>query len=340
MAKWFQVLCDIFQSVDRTREVFDYALQATGSLLGNHIMFVGEDSYVRTLLGTVTDWLTVGGTALSVDSRLSRTDADTHLVQILATLASYHEQFTREQIRGLVSTLDKTAGSRGHAVSIECIHALTICCYEVPSVMSSNMDGILNKMSRLVTQQHLAIHTLHFLAGLSRFPELYRNFTESDYRRVFGVCASYLTSARGQHSTNERKRTPTSERSSTTRDEDALPEYVYALAHHVITFWFMALKMEDRPKQIPWITKNLHYTDSSGKQVMEEQGQVILDIMNMVAYTDRDETTREESSFKPGDGEVWKKTWIVGNALVTIETAARTGASVVTTRRPVSCLGR
>jgi len=56
----------------------------------------------------------------------------------------------------------------------------------------------------------------------------------------------------------------------------------------------------------------------------------------MVAYTDRDETTREESSFKPGDGEVWKKTWIVGNALVTIETAARTGASVVTTRRPVS----
>jgi hypothetical protein len=68
---------------------------------------------------------------------------------------------------------------------------------------------------------------------------------------------------------------------------------------------------------------------------MEEQGQVILDIMNMVAYTDRDETTREESSFKPGDGEVWKKTWIVGNALITIETAARTGASVVTTRRPV-----
>jgi hypothetical protein len=98
----------------------------------------------------------------------------------------------------------------------------------------------------------------------------------------------------------------------------------------------MALKMEDRPKQIPWITKNLYYTDSSGRQVMEEQGQVILDIMNMVAYTDRDETSRDETFVKPGDGEIWKKTWIVGNGLVTIETAARTGASVVTTRRPVS----
>lgn len=98
----------------------------------------------------------------------------------------------------------------------------------------------------------------------------------------------------------------------------------------------MALKMEDRPKQIPWITRNLYFTDSSGRQVMEEQGQVLVDIMNMVAYTDRDQTTREEFSVKPGDGEVWKKTWIVGNALVTIETAARTGTSLVTTRRPVS----
>jgi hypothetical protein len=100
----------------------------------------------------------------------------------------------------------------------------------------------------------------------------------------------------------------------------------------------MALKMEDRAKQIPWITKNLYYTDGLGRQFMEEQGEVILDIMNMVAYTDRDETTRDESFAKPGDGEVWKKTWIVGNGLVTIETAARTGTSVVTTRRPVSLL--
>jgi hypothetical protein len=98
----------------------------------------------------------------------------------------------------------------------------------------------------------------------------------------------------------------------------------------------MALKMEDRPKQMPWIIRNLYYTDASGRQIMEEQGQVIMDIMNMVGYTDRDQTLRDENFAKPGDGEIWKKTWVVGNSLVTIETAARTGVSLITTRRPVS----
>jgi hypothetical protein len=98
----------------------------------------------------------------------------------------------------------------------------------------------------------------------------------------------------------------------------------------------MALKIEDRPKQMPWIIRNLYYTDASGRQIMEEQGQVIMDIMNMVGYTDRDQTLRDESFAKPGDGEIWKKTWVVGNSLVSIETAARTGVSLITTRRPVS----
>ena len=117
--------------------------------------------------------------------------------------------------------------------------------------------------------------------------------------------------------------------------EEDLPHYLYSLAFHVITFWFMALRMEDRPKQIPWITKNLLTVDSTGRQSMEEQGQVIVDMMNMVAYTDRDHTIRNENFSKPGDGEIWKKTWIVNNGLLTIETAARTGVSQVTSRRPV-----
>lgn len=117
---------------------------------------------------------------------------------------------------------------------------------------------------------------------------------------------------------------------------DDVPQYLYSLAYHVISFWFMALKMDDRPRQIPWITKNLIYADNTGRQVVEEQGQVIVDMMNMVAFSDRDETTRDPTFSKPGDGEVWKKTWIVGHSLMTVETAARTGVSLITSRRPVS----
>jgi hypothetical protein len=191
---------------------------------------------------------------------------------------------------------------------------------------------------------------------LARLPELFKNFREDEFKLVFGVCFRYLQHIRDQrdrstHANASHGGLRTLRHSSASRDlvaspdinvskprtiEEDLPQYLYSLAYHVIIFWFMALKMEDRPKQIPWITRNLYHTDSSGRQFMDEQGQVIVDIMNMVAYTDRDQTQRDESFAKPGDGEIWKKTWVVGNSLISIETAARTGVSLVTTRRPVS----
>ncbi len=33
---------------------------------------------------------------------------------------------------------------------------------------------------------------------------------------------------------------------------DDLPQYVYALAYHVITFWFLAVKIPERPNHIGW----------------------------------------------------------------------------------------
>ena len=171
---------------------------------------------------------------------------------------------------------------------------------------------------------------------------------------MFGVCFRYLQHIRDQRSRAAmpslsqrvhtplrlngpvRESAPVPDNGSKKKHgvEEDLPQYLYSLAYHVLTFWFMALRMEDRPKQIPWITKNLLVVDSAGRYTMEEQGQVTVDIMNMVAYTDRDHTVRQDNFSKPGDGEIWKKTWVVGNALLTIETAARTGVSQITSRRP------
>ena len=169
VTKWFQALCDVFQSKVRTREVFEYALKATSSLLGNHLMFASESdfTYIRIILDTVTRLLMESNPVSSSEGLgLSRIDVAAHLVQILTTIMSYHGrgELTKQEIHGLVSTLDRIAGSQGHVVTIQCIHALTICCYEVPAAMSRNMDGIINTMSRLVTQQHLAIHILQFAA--------------------------------------------------------------------------------------------------------------------------------------------------------------------------------
>jgi hypothetical protein len=286
---------------------------------------------------------------------LKKADVAVCLFHVLTVIISYHEYFEKSEEDDLVKAFLQGI-VQWDRTSKWCIHALSVCCFEVPLSISKSLDSIVQKMSQIITKPAIAIHILEFLTSLARLPELYKNFREDEFKTVFGVCFRYLQHIRDQrdraahpsfaqgghrtlrHSGASRDLVSSpdnSVRRSRTVEED-LPQYLYSLAYHVITFWFMALKMEDRSKQIPWITRNLYYTDSSGRQIMEEQGQVLLDIMNMVAYTDRDQTLRDDGFAKPGDGEIWKKTWVVGNSLVSIETAARTGVSLVTTRRPVS----
>lgn len=286
---------------------------------------------------------------------LKKADVAVCLYHILTVIISYHEYFEKSEEDDMVKAFLQGI-VQWDRTSKWCIHALSVCCFELPLAVSKSLDTIIQKLSQIVTKPATAIHILEFLTSLARLPELYRNFREEEFKTVFGVCFRYLQHIRDQRSRaampSVSQRGHSSLRHSgpgkdlgTTSDsgsrrphsvEEDLPQYLYSLAFHVITFWFMAVKLEDRPKQIPWIIKNLWTVDSSGRQSMEEQGQVIVDIMNMVAYTDRDHTVRRENFSKPGDGEVWKKTWIINNALLTIETAARTGVSQITNRRPVS----
>jgi hypothetical protein len=111
---------------------------------------------------------------------------------------------------------------------------------------------------------------------------------------------------------------------------------VYALAYHVITFWFISLKLEDRGDHVSWITKNLVFKDESGKEILEEQGQVIIDMMQRVAYSDWEETSADPAFESDVNGEILKKRWLVGTSIVTIQQARRTGWAQITKRQPVS----
>lgn len=284
---------------------------------------------------------------------LKKADVAVCLFHVLTVIISYHEHFGKSEEDDLVKAFLQGI-VQWDRTSKWCIHALSVCCFEIPLSVSKSLDSIIQKVSQIVTKPATAIHILEFLTSLARLPELFKNFREDEFKLVFGLCFRYLQHIRDQrdrisnsgvfhnslralrHSgaSGETETFPEFNVKRPRSVEEDLPQYLYSLAYHVITFWFMALKMEDRPKQIPWITKNLLHTDSLGRQVLDEQGEVIVDIMNMVAYTDRDETVRDDTFAQPGDGEIWKKTWIVGNALMTIETAARSGASAVTIRRP------
>ncbi|KAA8620271.1 tuberin [Pyrenophora tritici-repentis] len=350
---WLELIISLLQRPPDW-EIYSYVLVHLGPQLSNQALVRSCVVQLRMLRNVLCEQVrNASFHEPPPHTLLKKADVAVCLFHTLTVIISYHEYFEKSEEDDLVKAFLQGI-VQWDRTSKWCIHALSVCCFEIPLSVSKSLDTIVQKMSQIITKPATAIHILEFLTSMARLPELFKNFREDEFKLVFGVCFRYLQHIRDQqdrsaHGNMLQNGHRTLRHSGPSRDftassdpraakiasvEDDQSEYLNSLAYHVITFWFMALKMEDRPKQIPWITRNLYHTDSSGKQVMEEQGQVILDIMNMVAYTDRDETTRDEVFAKPGDGEVWKKTWIVGNALVTIETAARTGASLITTRRP------
>lgn len=273
-------------------------------------------------------------------TNLKRSDAAICLYHILTMLISYREHYSKNEQDEMVKMFVTGIGSWERTNEI-CIHALSICCHELPGSLSKTLETALTKMSQIITQANIAVHILEFLSGLARLPELFKNFREDEFKIVFGICFRFLQDARESRSKtldrNSARSGTTPGRSSAVIGStlaDDLPQYVYALAYHVMAFWFMSLKIQDRPKQIPWITKSLAYTGPEGRLVLDEQAQVTIDMMHRISFSDRDETQYNAAFAEERDGLQTATSWLVGRSILTIETAGRTGLSQMTRRRP------
>jgi Domain of unknown function (DUF3384)/Rap/ran-GAP/Tuberin len=357
---WLDVIITIFQHPSDW-EVYSYVLVYLGSQLCNHTLFKGSIDQVKILRKVLCEHATAQNFFDPPKSLgLKKADVAVCIFQIITMMISYHEHYTKYEQDDIVRTLMMGVGSWDRTAR-PCIHALTICSYEMPLSISKNLNSILQKMSQIVTRSNLAVHILEFLSSLARLPDLYVNFRDEEFRHVFGVAFRYLQYVRderekaskdsgmvsvrssmasfssGRFSTPTREYTPSVVSVDMHPNSDGskeLPQYVFALAYHVITFWFMAMKPGDRNKFIPLITKNLVATDDAGREKMEEQSEVTIDMMQRVTYSESVETVMNKHFAANVDGSVVKRIWILGRSIVTIETATTTGVSQVTIRQP------
>lgn len=336
LQQWERTILSIMEESEDW-SIYDCLLIGLPELLANHNLFEPRIQFIRRLSGLLCEQID--------DSQyndppsytgLSKSYIASHLIRVLTAVVTYHRQMSKQELLDIAASFVKTAGSRDYVVSIPCIYALTICCYEIPDLMSSYMDDVIDKMSKMVTQRYVAIHVLEFLAGLSRLPDLVRNFQRHDYKKIFGVCGSYLQSIRVTGALNERHwpAKPASDQDSKASVEtsDALPQYVYALAHHVMIFWYLVLKPSDRPELQKYLMSCLRYKTVEGDDVVEDQGLVTIDIIDRVNAGDYRDDTYEP--FTPADGRLVVRQVIAGIIMITTETSLRTGSSIITVRRP------
>ncbi|KAK4189086.1 hypothetical protein QBC35DRAFT_494192 [Podospora australis] len=341
MSTWLEALLSLFHN-GCDWEVYSFVLVHLPNQLSNHPIFRGAITYIHEIRRFFCEMIKSNSCQEPPNSSgLRRTDVSNCLFHSLTMILSYHEYFQKADEDDLVRTFTHGIGEK---TAKTCIHALQVCCHELDTSVSKSLVTILQKMSQVITQPLVAMHILEFLACLSRLPNLYRNFREDEYRIIFGICARYLQSVRDKKQSAARS-SHTSEPStpgiavvtpadlSLTTITDDLPQYVHALAYHVITFWFLAVKLHDRPNHIPWIAKNL-FVDSDGKATNEDQAIVTLDFMQRVAFSDACDSAQDSLFNEDHYGEIQKRRWIIGNSIVTIRQAKETGWAEITRRYP------
>ncbi|KAK7512577.1 uncharacterized protein IWZ02DRAFT_436566 [Phyllosticta citriasiana] len=361
---WIETVIKLFQNCTDW-EVLSYLLVHIGPQLCNHTAWTKSVPAIKMLRNVLCEQIRNNSVPEPPSyTSLKRADVAVCYFHILTILLSYHKNFEKSEQDELVKSFLLGMGT-WERTSKWCIHALTVCCHEIPESTTKHLQNFVQRMSQIITQPQIAIHILEFLTHLVRLPDLYVNFRDDEFKMVFGVCFRYLDYVRDQAEKGQlasvrlsgsalrhsgpsrdlRDSKPLEQQNSRKRDHgngpdhkvpvDDLSQYVHALAYHVITFWFMAMKLEDRKQFVPWIVRRLVHTDRYGRETLEEQAQITIDMLHSRAHTDRDETKYMENFSSEADGPVSKMSWVIGKEmLLTFETAARTGVTQMIKRRP------
>lgn len=349
---WLETVIQLLQ-IETNWDIYSYVLTHLGPQLRNRDFFTSAIPPIKLLRSILCDQVKNDKFREPPPSTgVKKTDVAGYIFESLCALISYHEFFAKSEEDELVRAfMLGIIGSWG-GTSRGCIHALSVCCHEIPLSVTKSLNGILDKMSKVITMSNLAVHILEFLALLARLPDVYINLREEEIRTVFGVCIRFLQTSREQRfkasesptrtttqmparlGTGMRETTALPAEVSDPSLQDGMSRYIYTLTHHVMVFWFLSLKLQDRANHVNWITSRLIFKDEHGKEMVEEQSQVFLDLMQRVAFTDLGETI-PYATFppSPADGPVNKKSWVVGMSIITVESAGVSGLTQITKRQ-------
>jgi hypothetical protein len=314
-------------------EVLSYVLCHLPDQLANKHLFCGPRS--RTACSKLLTALCTGILNGDLGSHVERWPAglkvrDAHglAYHTLSVLVGYQRCFDMAQQHLLVEVFQN--GLDGQPATIKCcLHALSLAAFELTPSMTKCLSRILQKLSQIMSNPDMAVHILGLLSIIGSSRPLYANFTEADFKMVFGVALQYL-----QHH-NMNSDAPT--------ESWALSEHVRILSYYIVYVWFLAIKLPDRRKHVPYITRQLLLANE-GKQELDAPTQVCFDWLERYTFASADPrpaiSPLTDIVMNPtgpnavSEDGIVEKTWTLGNSFVTIRTLKRLGWFEVLSRRP------
>lgn len=348
---WLETVVSCLQK-DAEWETYSFILVHLGAQLSNFDLFSGSLVHVNFLRRVLCEQISNASFHEPPNSTgLKKSDVAICIFNALTPLIAYTsmDHFTKNDTDELVRAFLQGIGGQWEGTARGCIHSLFICCLEIPASVARSYPAILDKMLKNVTQSHLSVHILEFLAELARLPEEHSNLRDDEIRNIFGICIRVLEIARDRKASQSaaqpaRLSMPSSRHSgvSTKRmppyraaviAEIGVPHYEYALAYHAMIFWFLSLKLETRANHVSWIVDRLVWTSPNGEEMIDEQSRVFIDMMQRTTFSDLGETLPQPDFANDSDGTINTASWIIGLSIVTVETAGATGRSQITKRQ-------
>ncbi|WFD45369.1 Tuberous sclerosis 2-like protein [Malassezia psittaci] len=344
MAEYLGMIMGLLQS-EADWEIVSYILtHLPCQLLNRHLFCQAKSREQVSLLSDLLCSLLVQQKPLPsvmLPDWIKRTDMYAVVYATLTVLISYRRCFSRAQQDALLEAF--VAGlTMSQSTAQPCVRALVVACYELPKSFTRMVPTLLMKLSTIMSSMAASVHILELLIEISGLPATYANFTELDYKRVFGIALQYI---QYHHSSAASSREAI--RSSPTRF--SLSQYVMMLAYQNIAHWFLTLRLNERAKYVPHITRGLMLANE-GRTKLTDQTFVCLDFLARFTYSNAQTKPRrslirflvthaQPSGFSTPrtpaaqreQGE--SQSWLLGQAVVTLTSLKRNGWAEIVVRR-------
>ncbi|SNX82312.1 related to Tuberin [Melanopsichium pennsylvanicum] len=340
VSEFLAVAIEVLRS-EQDWEVVSYLLCHLPHQLSNKHLFCGPKAQLEVLRlrkeicqGILDDALLL---KVILPDDMKKTDVTAVVYDTLVTLISYRTLFSRAEQDEMVDAFIRGL-KKSHTTARSCIKALSIACYEMQKSFTRFFSNMLLTLTAVRSHMTMSVHILELIATVAQHPACYANFTETDYKRVFSIVLQYIE----YHQSPE----------AATRDDYraspatfSLSQYVMLMAFYNISLWFVILKIGDRPKYLPYISRGL-LKANEGMEALSDQTQVCFDFLARFTHSNAD--SKPKKSFvnqlimgapsagpnKGKDPTQRSKTWLMGNGLLTVTTAKKPGWVEIVIRRP------
>jgi hypothetical protein len=261
---------------------------------------------------------------------LKRAEVHAAAYQCLTSLIAYRSLFNKSQQDDMVDTFMFGLGNPRDTAK-PCIHALAMSVFELRPSVTKHLAEIVRHLQKIISSSTLGVHILEFIAGVGQEPSLYANFTEIDFQTVFGIALKYIQAH------NDRLADNPQALAQEEGLEYAFSQYVFLLAYYVIAAWYMALRLSERRKYVPFLTRRLVQANE-GKPEIDEPTEVCFDMIARYAYSNADPRPRHSTFDKiitsgRNPSDLPSKTWIIGHSTVTVKSTHAPAWVEVTIRR-------